>query len=64
MTTAVRTAAATAARQRTAARRTAIRLGVEQVSHLEDSYLVSLTAALIGEMSRRGLKFDLDEQRR
>jgi hypothetical protein len=52
----VRTAAATAARQRTAARRAAIRLGVEQVAHLDDSYLIALASALAGEVERRGLE--------
>lgn len=50
-----RTAEATAARQRTAARRAALRLGIEQLGHLEDDYLVALAAALKGEADRRGL---------
>lgn len=51
-----RTAAATAARQRSAARRAAIRLGVEQVGHLDDQYLIALASALAGEAERRGLE--------
>lgn len=59
-TTTSRTAAATRARQRAAARRAAIRLGVQQVEHLDDSYLISLAAALIGEVERRGLEVPRD----
>lgn len=51
-----RTAAATAARQRSAARRAAIRLGVEQIQHLDDSYLIALASALAGEVERRELE--------
>lgn len=55
-----RTAAATAARQRSAARRSAIRLGVEQVGHLDDQYLIALAMALAGEVERRGLEVPAD----
>lgn len=50
-----RTRAATAARQRAAAQRAAVKLGVEQVDHLDDEHLIRLVAALVGELQRRGL---------
>lgn len=51
-----RTKAATAARQRLASERAAMRLGLEQLDHLPDSYLLALIGALIGEAGRRGLE--------
>jgi hypothetical protein len=57
--TVVRTAAATAARQRKAAERAAVRLAVEQVTALPDVYLVALAAALLGEVQRRGLALEV-----
>lgn len=53
--TVARTAAATAARRSQAARRAAVRLGVEQLDHLDDEHLVALTVALLGEVKRRGI---------
>lgn len=49
-----RTAAATAARQRQAATRTAFRLVGDQLDSLPDEYLEALTSALIVELRRRG----------
>lgn len=57
----VRTKSATVARQRKAAERAALRLGVDQLGHLPDAHLKALTRSLIGEMHRRGLRFDDDE---
>lgn len=57
--TVARTAAATAARRRLAAERAAVRLAVEQVGQLPDLYLVALTAALLGEVERRGLELEV-----
>lgn len=51
-----RTAAATQARRRRAAEQAALKLAVEQVSALPDTYLVALAAALLGEVQRRGLE--------
>lgn len=60
-----RTAAATAARQRQAATRTAFRLVADQLDSLPDEYLDALTSALIVELRRRGLPVpwldDIDE---
>lgn len=53
-----RTAAATAARQRKAAERAALRLALEQVGSLPDLYLIALTTALLGEVQRRGLRLE------
>lgn len=50
-----RTAAATAARQRIAAERAAIQLGVKQLDHLPDNHLIILATVLISEIRRRGL---------
>jgi hypothetical protein len=50
-----RTAAATAARQRQAATRTAFRLVGEQLDSLPDEYLTALTSSLVVELRRRGL---------
>lgn len=54
-----RTAAATAARQRQAAERAALRLGLEQLAALPDRHLVHLIAALAGEAERRGLTLEV-----
>lgn len=56
-----RTASATRARQRQAAERAAVRLGIEQLDNLPDAHLLALAACLLAEARRRGLKVELDE---
>lgn len=51
----VKTAAATAARQRQAAERAAVKLGLQQLDNLPDSHLLALLSVLLGEAQRRGL---------
>lgn len=48
-----RTAAATAARRLRAAQKAAVRLGLEQLEHLDDEHLLALTEVLISECVRR-----------